>query len=167
MKIIFLDIDGVLNDHEITAGGCCGIKLDSVKRLNRLLFAVPSAQIVLISAWRYMILCKDMTIKGMEYLLQTHGLACRGRIIGITETDGPMEGVVDGDDPEENDSRVYEWGIRERRRQVEKAIEFWKPKSWVILDDLPLAMPRHVQTDDGHGVTDEDMLKAIAFLDLI
>lgn len=87
--LIFLDMDGVLNDHVRFDNGFCGVKAECVTHLNRIL-RTTGAEIVLSSAWRYMV-PEAMTLKGFAYLLLTHGVACRtdeeepkDRLIGIT-----------------------------------------------------------------------------------
>lgn len=84
MKVIFLDIDGVLNDHTQMENHYCGTKYECVQQFNRILDAVPEAKIVISSAWRYMILRGDVTLKGFEMLLLTHGVKCHERVIGHT-----------------------------------------------------------------------------------
>jgi len=91
-KIIFLDIDGVLNNHVFDRiAGSSTILPVCVGQLNRIIHATGAA-VVLSSAWRYM--CLDgkefpagMTLKGFEYMLRTHGVTQRISIIGHTEPD--------------------------------------------------------------------------------
>lgn len=73
MKIIFLDIDGVLNNGFIHDDcGSAIIDRFSIIRLNTLIDAFT--KVVLISAWRYMVLNGAMTIVGFDHLMRTHGL---------------------------------------------------------------------------------------------
>jgi hypothetical protein len=63
-KILFLDMDGVLNAHEwLGEAGSCDVRHDCVLRLNRILHETGAA-IVLSSAWRYMVHGGDMTLPG-------------------------------------------------------------------------------------------------------
>jgi len=74
MKVIFLDIDGVLNGHEFCEHAkSCGINPECVCELNRII-AATDAKIVLSSAWRYMVHGGALTLKGFEYMLRTHGV---------------------------------------------------------------------------------------------
>jgi hypothetical protein len=66
MKIIFLDIDGVLNRHILQNNGYCGIEQPHVQALNYILAKVPEAKIVVSSAWRYMVHQQAMTLKGLS-----------------------------------------------------------------------------------------------------
>src|SRR4051812_40049868 len=75
MKIVFLDLDGVLNGHERFENGYYGIRQENVAELNFLLKSVPTAKIVLISSWRYM-LYDSMTLDGFTNLLLSHGVNC-------------------------------------------------------------------------------------------
>lgn len=87
--IIFLDCDGVINDHKRHSNGFCGTKPECVAHLNRVL-RETDADIALSSAWRYMV-PDAMTLKGFTYLLLTHGVDARmddeaqtDRLIGVT-----------------------------------------------------------------------------------
>lgn len=71
-KILFLDIDGVLNGHERHANGYCGINPERLRLLDHIV-EQTDCRIVLASAWRYMILGGDMTLKGFGYLLSIMG----------------------------------------------------------------------------------------------
>ena len=53
MKIIFLDVDGVLNNYSTTerCGDYCGIETDCLSRLKKLV-DISGAEIVLVSTWK-------------------------------------------------------------------------------------------------------------------
>jgi hypothetical protein len=92
--IIFLDVDGVLNGHnfdDVEDIQSNSIDPECVEHFNRVLWATD-ARIVLSSAWRYMILGGAMTLDGFEYLLRTHRIAAKGRLIGTTVADEVIEG---------------------------------------------------------------------------
>lgn len=160
-RLIFLDIDGVLNGHNKLPGSVyCGICLLRAGRFNRLLAAVPDAKIVISSSWRYIIFRGDMTLSGFEMLLQLCGVNCGGRVIGYTVPDGVIE-----DEPAHSDTDAWRIaGLRMRRQQIYKAVEELKPTSFVVIDDLPLRVPNFVQTDPVLGLTDEDVEAAIEVL---
>ena len=94
MKVIFLDIDGVLNGHEYDPNAeSCLIKQECITNLSKIL-TNSNVSVVVSSAWRYMISRKAMSISGFEYMLRTHGLAgIKGRIIGITREDRDQTGL--------------------------------------------------------------------------
>lgn len=71
-KILLLDIDGVLNDHRQWLNKYCTIDPDKVRLLNRVVDQ-SKCRIVLASAWRYMVLGGEMTLKGFGYMLMTYG----------------------------------------------------------------------------------------------
>lgn len=80
MKVVFLDIDGVLRVLN-------KFSESAVKNLNKLLEEVPELKIVVSSAWRH---------KGLKYvkdMLEDNGVDS-SRIIGITDTkkDSPDRG---------------------------------------------------------------------------
>ncbi len=86
-RVIFLDIDGCLNDHKFNkAAQSSTLDKDKVEVLNKILRAT-GAVIVLSSAWRYMIIRGAVTLKGFEYLLRTHGVECVDKLIGYTRED--------------------------------------------------------------------------------
>lgn len=89
--LLFLDIDGVLNGHQWShLGDSCTIQAPCIAALNFIL-SRADPEIVLSSAWRYLLHGKDMTLLGFGYLLRTHGagpmLYPGTRIIGITLRD--------------------------------------------------------------------------------
>lgn len=84
MKILFLDIDGVLNNFkernfgEVFSANACAC-------LNSLLSRVPDLQIVISSAWR---------MWGLEYMkavLQKNGIDSE-RVIGVTDREEGIRG---------------------------------------------------------------------------
>lgn len=62
MRLLFLDIDGVLNNGKPTASGYCTIDYDKALLLNELLDTLPDVKVVISSAWRYLVLTRQMTI---------------------------------------------------------------------------------------------------------
>jgi hypothetical protein len=145
MKLLYLDIDGVLNDHSKYDNNYCGIKKECVDQLNRILEAVPDLQIVISSAWRYMI-PDAMSLKGFEYLLLTHGLNCYGRLYSYTCRDEIL-------------------GTRERQIKLHLMDEH-KIESFAVLDDLPLNIKEKffVRTNGKIGLTKEDADMVIRIL---
>lgn len=130
--VIFLDIDGVLN--RITTGpskfepGC-------VRAFNKILRAVPEAKVVLSSAWRHLI-GSTFTQESFVYMLYTHGLMVRGRFLGHTERETAE--------------------VTPRSKQIYNWVEMNGVDRFVAIDDLPLGMPEHYQTDAAEGLTMED-----------
>lgn len=156
--VIFLDIDGVLNSHQHLPSGYCGISAENVRHFNWLLKEAPDAKIVISSAWRYLILRGDMTLKGFEYLLLVHGVQCRDRVIGHTRQD---------DMPEPCHFDQSSWnafGLKWRSEQVKAWINEHDVLNYVVLDDLPLAIPNQVQTDGNVGLTADDAHRASILL---
>lgn len=161
MKLIFLDIDGVLNDHTRFENGYCGIQREPVEQLNRILAAVPDAQIVISSAWRYMIHCRPEEIKWFENLLLTHGINCYGRLISCTISDEEQAGEHDMDWWRKN-------GIDVRVDQIDQYLmdhyEYVGVFEWVVLDDMDLPIQRFVRTSGNVGLTRDNADQAIAIL---
>lgn len=162
MKLIFLDIDGVLNGHEKLATGYCGIRQENAQHLNRVLDTVTDAKLVISSAWRYLTFQGHMTLKGFEYLLLVNGVKALNRIAGRTEPDGAIE-----NEPDHHDADAWnKAGLRWRRSQIERYLKLdaLPDSRYVVLDDLPLGMTNFVQTDGATGLTEADADEAIRIL---
>lgn len=145
---LFLDIDGVLNGHEYDeASESCHIRPECVNALN-LVLDLLAPQIVLSSAWRYMVLNEAMSLKGFEYLLRSHRVHCKGLLVDTTWFDGDYD-LDDLDDEKA--------GCAERARLITSwtAYKRWHPAHYVAVDDLPLPLPEtsFVQTDAKSGLT--------------
>lgn len=151
MDVLFLDIDGVLNGHDYSPDAeSSTIRKECVVNLSRIL-TQSDCKVVIISAWRYMILGEAMTIKGFEYMLRTHGLAgIKDRIVGITRKDyesGQVENSTERAD------QITEW-LGEHK----------EVSNYVVLDDLDLGhslFHPFVQTDGKVGLTAQDVEKVL------
>lgn len=138
--IIFLDIDGVLNKHSFVVNYCCGFNTKCVRNFNRIIRAT-NANIVLSSAWRYMITGGAMTLRGFQYLLWSHGV--KGDLIGHTCSD------------EE---------IMSRSLQIRKWVKDNKVDNYVVLDDMKIVSHPFIQTISQLGLTKENAEEAINIL---
>jgi hypothetical protein len=151
-KIVFLDVDGVLNGHQFDAIAASNrIDPRCVDHLNTVL-DTTGCDIVLSSAWRYMIIGGAMTLQGFEYLLRTHGVHCKDRLVDYLGPD-------DGPDAQTRNSKC-------RGRLVQKWVNTYKPDTWVVIDDLNLGfdgMP-FVQTKEDVGLTRADVDKILELL---
>lgn len=94
MKILFLDIDGVLNSRQFflkVAGQNLlpddKIDPDMVARLNQITDAT-GAHIVVSSTWRY---AYQNNLSGLQSMLKRHGVT--GLVIGMTNTDNHARGL--------------------------------------------------------------------------
>ena len=87
IKLLFLDIDGVLNAHKPHENGYCGITDFGRDCFNCVMAECPDVQVVISSAWRYHVHKGEMNMKGLEELFMAHGLNIQGRIHGVTEPD--------------------------------------------------------------------------------
>lgn len=152
MKVLFLDVDGVLNGHEPMENGYCGIKPECVSRLNRILRAVPDAKIVVHSAWRYLLYEGNLPIRFFENLLLTHGVDCFGRLAGRTRWDGVNGWVPTADD------------LKERADQIREYVAEHGVECFAVLDDLELQIENFVRTDGDVGLTDADANAVIRLL---
>ena len=152
MKVIFLDIDGVLNCRSTTE--CCGLWVgiddDKLQRLRRIVEATQ-AVIVLTSTWKIDWYKdekdkQDQLARYLDEKMNTIGL----QIIDKTE------------------DRWFDRGAGVLRWMAERSVE-----AFVILDDEPFEyaelglMERLIQTvesaDDG-GLQEEHVQRAIEFL---
>ena len=145
MKVIFLDVDGVLNNPNTRSRspeGWRGVSKELVDRLKRII-SVTGAKVVLTSTW------KHSSNVELEYLYKKLGK--KAKPIDKTE------------DPYDKDS-YRGAGIRNYLKSHKEITEF------VILDDFDFDFvihdlhTHHVWTDSDTGITDEDVEKAIDVL---
>lgn len=147
MKLIFLDVDGVLNGHQwIEHAKSTTLCPKCIEHFNRVL-TKTGAKVVLSSAWRYMVSGNAMTLKGFAYMLRTHGVAECIDIIGITP---PDEEIPD------RHSQIQEWM---RRHGEDFGVE-----SFVTLDDMHLPDVRLVRCEERVGLTAELAQRVIDLL---
>lgn len=151
MKVIFLDIDGVMNNTPFIVKTQHGEGFDAymkkfepgcIKNLNKILGAVPDVKIVVSSSWRMYY----KTNSSLRRLLMENDIDA-GRLIGAT----PKRGIH----PDVRGNEIRHW-LREN-----------PVESFVILDDdsdMLELLPRLVQTDHKKGLTEEDADKAIQML---
>lgn len=156
--LIFLDIDGVLNTHgpidpEVL---CAGIHPDKINRLNFVL-RKTDARIVLSSAWRYLVHNGCMTVKGVDWLLRSHGLIGE-RLIDITRKDTMIfDPKAEKPVPMDNErgAQIRDW-LHNNRHQA----------PYAVIDDLGISQAGHpfVMTDGAVGLTSRDAKQAINLL---
>jgi hypothetical protein len=158
VKLIFLDIDGVLNSaatfqalaegHGCHANGFRAMCPEMVARANRLI-RESGAHVVVSSSWRG-------TVTSTGQILRNNGLKCR--VIGCTPRLG-REVVID--------DKVYLEG--ERGHEIQAWLDWYRRpvESLVILDDgddMAHLKDRLVQTDWAVGLQDADVERALALL---
>ena len=159
MKVIFLDIDGVLNSTEFlkqnpNAKGFTAEQIDpeAVARLDKIVRAT-GAKIVISSSWRH-----SVGVSKMQHILWSKGLSTFRNIIDRTPINMDNRGQEIQDwlelDPE-----------RERVDPNHEPIE-----AFAILDDnndmLPDQQDHMVHTNGEIGLTDDDVVEAISVLRL-
>lgn len=148
MKILFLDIDGCLNGHDYDKQSeSSWIKPECVTQLNRVL-DITGCEIVISSAWRYMILNGACTIRGFEYMLRTHRIHCKDLV----------KGYLDFDETQDEAGRAS---------LIRRWVSEHKPKRWAVLDDLLLPIDpieNFVRTDGQVGLTEKEADRLIQLL---
>jgi hypothetical protein len=167
LKILFLDIDGVLNAHEWDPDVLCGqIHRDKVQLLNGVLRAT-GARVVLSSAWRYIVHRGEANLAGMDWLLRSHGLLAN-RLVGVTRPDTMRADPNYTGEPKS-------WPVHNERGQQ---IADWLAvmvgtvgvphTGYAVVDDMDLGITAaghpFVQTDGDCGLTPEDASRLIAIL---
>lgn len=147
MKVLFLDIDGVLNDRSRSPlAESSSFDAGAVMRLNRVITST-GARLVLSSSWRYVIIDGTMTLGGFEFLLRTHGLA-QGSLVGHTCADEL---------------------VPSRAGQIRQWLTTHGPcEAWAAVDDHDLGLGddgwRQVRTAWELGLTDSDADRLIEIL---
>ncbi len=146
--LIFLDIDGVLNGHDwCEEAKSCLFRAECISNFNQILVKCEPV-VVLSSAWRYMIIGEATTLTGFEYMLRTHGVSEKLRLVGFTPSDEeiPTRG-----------EQVSAW-LKEHTVTV----------PYVVIDDLDLGIRAaghpFVQTDGKLGLTEADVQSVISLL---
>jgi len=105
MKVIFLDIDGVLNSNPFLRQRIGTIDRVNVSALNYLL-EKTGAKLVLSSSWRGFVgRGRMMSLRAFAFVLRTHGLKSMSLLIDKTPHD------IRGGTPDENDRarQCREW----------------------------------------------------------
>lgn len=153
INIIFLDIDGVLNDWERSWRDIPDynpeILAHCVRNLNKVIRATES-QLVLSSSWRNLITAGHMSLFGFEKMLMTHGV--RGFLIAHTRVA----------DDEYRWQEIAAW-LKEPHQINGQPV---KVSRYCILDDDPDAFGGRtgVRTAGGIGLTEADADLAIEIL---
>lgn len=145
-KVIFLDVDGVLN--RLTDDAFNALDNDMIARLARIV-AVTDARIVLSSFWRY----SQHAVEELNARLLDYGLVIHSH----TPKSGDWKfsgGIV---------------GSKTRGAEIQQWMdENWTPERFVILDDntdMAHLMPYLVRTSSYSGLTDRDAGIAIKRLE--
>ena len=151
MKVIFLDVDGVLNNAwtaERSPGGYTGVSDELIRNLKKIVSAT-GAKIVLSSDWR---LVRHHLIRSRDYRY----LAGKLQTIGNLKISGHTDDIS--------------WN--RRGAEISKYLEDHPEiTEFVILDDIPFSdfftgkLSDHlVLTDSGEGLTDADAAEAVQIL---
>jgi len=150
MRVIFLDVDGVLNSNQ-SGFGMNKVDPQMVARLEKLVQAT-GAKIVISSSWRSI-----FSLNQIKGLLRQMGAPTASHAV-IDRTP-----VGEGNRGQE----IQEWlELDPERAKVNPAHE--GVQAYVILDDTnemtPQQQPNMVQTNPQFGLTDADVAEAISIL---
>jgi hypothetical protein len=136
-RIIFLDVDGVLNGHEwINQDGFVPKINKPQARHLYILLRQSAAKVVLISSWRSMVHSGKMDLRGMNSLFKSHGI----RNIDVIDVLPPHDPALNHRD--------------DRTILLNQWVSEHRPKSYVVLDDLPLDVKNLIRPDPGMGLDD-------------
>lgn len=152
MKVIFCDVDGVLNNTRTSArspGGYVGVSEELIRNLKKIVDAT-GARIVLSSDWR---LVRKDPIRGKDYRYLVRKLLFAGHLKISGHTDD------------------ISWS--RRGREIRKYLDDHpEVTGFVVLDDIPFTdfgkynlLEHFVNTDNDEGLTQKDVEKAILILD--
>ena len=156
MKLLFLDIDGVLNNENSKSyapSGCTGIDDKLTSRLAHIIVET-GAKIVLTSDWKmgwesFDIYCSE-DAKYLNRKLKKYGLIISAKTY---------------------DDHVYDRFFEDRGKGIHKFLgKILNVESYVVIDDHTFTdfddeiMEHLVLTDYREGLTDSDVVKAIGIL---
>ena len=154
MKVVFLDIDGVLNSKNTkayTPSGCCGIEKALLKRLRRIIEST-GAKVVLSSTWKTE-LDKNLHPVSPDGKYMLNKFLYEGKFFLFDKT-------IDSGNSFNRGKEIVLW-LEEHNYVTE----------FVILDDIYFddfdrfgLTDRFVNTDPTIGLTDENVETAIAVL---
>lgn len=145
MKIVFLDVDGVLNGHEwCHTGEGTRIKEVPARHLH-LLLEKSKAKVVLISSWRAWVNHGHMTPNGFSKVLLSHGVRA-----DVIDALGPKDPNLDH--------------APDRSEKINQWIEKHKPDNYVVLDDLKLSVANLIRPNPGVGLEPRHITEALKFL---
>lgn len=162
MKLIFLDVDGVLNTHEpLCPHVMCGQIHDDKAALLKGVLLATGAKIVLSSAWRYLVHRGEMNLVGINWLFRSHGLPHES-IVGITRMDTMQREAWDGSKPwpvnNERGQQIHDWLIDNISGDA----------CYAVIDDMDLGIVAaghpFVQTDGKVGLTNFEATRLIELL---
>lgn len=154
MKVIFLDIDGVLNNASTTdrVFGCVGLDDVLLKRLKKIV-AATNAAIYLVSSWKDSWF-KDENKKCLQDIFANH-LDAKFDEYGLKATDKVENENISAD---------------ERGKLIKDFLEHNDVQEFVILDDVEFDYNEEdleknfIQTYSKVGLTEEDVKQAIEIL---
>ena len=161
--ILFLDIDGVLNDHTWhQPADSTTIDKPCMHRLNQII-AETDCDIVISTAWRYLIYNGAMTTIGFYQMLRSHGLTKFARIVGVTHPDEiANDGVT---------RVISEYEKSDRGHQISNWMKrHGSDRRYCVVDDRDdlgiqsLHTSKFIQTNKDTGMTDLEMLRIISIL---
>ena len=149
MRLVFLDIDGVLNTASAYDWGVKPLALicpDNVAYFNSII-EQTECKIVVSSSWRMSIHEGDMTLVGFQEMLRSHGM--RGKVVGCTPS---------------GEQAAERW--QEIRQFLDENSPSFEIESYVVIDDDCDAGEGHpfVRTDCRLGLTKQDAAQAIELL---
>jgi len=128
--IIFLDIDGVLNNSR-NRNDQYNLDIDprNISILRRFLLTLDSYEIVISSDWKY---CKEeLSLFSFSY--------------GIEYKDCTEEGF----------DKISSEKLR--KKQIQKYIDKNNIQDYIIIDDLDINMENHIMPDARYGLTQKDI----------
>jgi len=162
LKILFLDVDGVLNSHDFSHEAKSGIiHPDKMALLNKVL-TITDAKVVVSSSWRYLLHRGEVTLEGLDWMLRTHGMM-HSRLVGVTRRDTMevrMQPWV---------GKSESWPVEnERGLEIADWVREHPVNQYAVVDDLDLGIKAaghpFVQTDGKVGLTATNAFDLVGLL---
>lgn len=142
MKVIFLDIDGVLNGHQWIHLEEGPRIIPTPARIFNKIVGRTQAKIVVSSTWSRKVKSGDLTPSGFAWMLKTHGVFCE--VIDAINSDVTV--------PKQRADNIMKW-VREN-----------KPEKWLCIDGLPVPVQFHIRPNPATGLTSVDIQTSLRIL---
>ena len=153
MRVIFLDFDGVVNAHEWIHLRSGPKIMQRQARMLQIIIDKTGANLVVSSTWSSMILSGDMTKRGFERMLKTHGI--RAEVLDALPV---VKQVSPNESAAHRSSLITGWLAACRDDAA------GQPDRYIVIDDLAIRGHPLIRTNPAVGLEPRHVSQAIGLL---